>query len=245
MFAVLRAHSSRALAVLTAGAALAVMTVGVTLAATSTGYKACANASHKLALENSSGNCPAHFSKVSIGAQGPKGPTGPAGATGPQGPSGVISMTQYAPNAVPIVAGPWAFLGSPPEEDFTNTDTAAEVTASMQEASSNDGEVFGYLGICYESAAAGSPVTDVSKTAPLFAAAQGYFFDETVSGVVGNLPAGDYYVGLCAEEQENVVNGLASVTITTAQTSSGVSSDGIKAARRAQPRGPNRSPGCR
>jgi hypothetical protein len=238
MFAALRVHSSRALAVVTVGAALAVMTVGVTLAATSTSYKACANASHKLALESSSGNCPAHFSKVSIGAQGPKGPAGPAGptgATGPQGPSGVISMTQYAPNAVAIVAGPWAFLGSPPEEDFTNTGTAAEVTASMQEASSNAGEVFGYLGICYEPAAAGSPVTDVSKTAPLFAAAQDYFFDETVSGVVGNLPAGDYYIGLCAEDQENVVNGLASVTITMAQTSSGVSYEGVKAARRAQP----------
>lgn len=226
MLTVLRAHSSRALAVITVGTALAVMTVGVTLAATSTGYQACANASHKLALENSSGNCPARFSKVSIGAQGPKGPAGP------QGPSGVISMTQYAPNAVPIVAGPWAFLGSPPEEDFTNTDTAAEVTASMQEASSNGDEVFGYLGICYESATAGSPVTDVSKTAPLFAAAQDYFFDETVSGAVGNLPAGDYYVGLCAEDQENVINGLASVTITMAQTSSGVSYDGIKAGSR-------------
>ena len=181
MFTVLRAHSSRALAVVTVGATLTVMTVGVTLAATSTGYQACANASQKLALENSTGNCPAHFSKVSIGAQGPKGPTGSAGPAGPQGPSGVISMTQYAPNAVPIVSGPWAFLGSPPEEDFTNTDTAAEVTASMQEATSNGGEVDGYIGICYESAVAGSPVTDVSKTAPLFAAAQDYFFDETVS----------------------------------------------------------------
>ena len=231
MFTFLRAHSSRALAVITVGAALAVMTVGVTLAATSTGYQACANASHKLALENSSGNCPAHFSKVSIGAQGPKGPAGP------KGPSGVISMTQYAPNAAAAaVTGSWAFLGSPPEEDFTNGDTAAEITATVDEASSSGGPVNEYLGICYQSAVAGSTVTDVSEISPAFVAPQGYFFAETVSGDVGNLPAGNYYVGLCAKLQGDVVNGLASVTITMAQTSSGVSYDGLKAASRAQPR---------
>jgi hypothetical protein len=65
-----------AFAVITACVALAALTTGPP-GATSTGYKACANASQKLALENSSGNSPANFSNVCIGAQGPKGPAGP------------------------------------------------------------------------------------------------------------------------------------------------------------------------
>ncbi len=47
-----------------------------------------------------------------------------------------------------------------------------------------------------------------------------------MSGVVGNLTPGNYYVGLCADDQTNVANGLAEVTILLAQTSSGVSYDG-------------------
>jgi len=71
------------------------------------------------------------------GPQGPagaKGATGATGATGPQGPSGVLSMTQYQPNqATPVTGGSFAFLGSPPEEFFANADTAAEVTATVDQ----------------------------------------------------------------------------------------------------------------
>ena len=45
----------------------------------------------------------------------------------------------------------------------------------------------------------------------------------------------DYYVGLCAEDQGDVENGAASVTITMAETSGGVTYDGVKAATTRKP----------
>jgi hypothetical protein len=239
MFSFLRAHRGRVLGVAAAGVVVAGMSTGVTLAVTSTGYAACANSGHKLALENSAGNCPSNFSKVTVGAQGPKGPRGPAGltgatgapgATGAQGPSGVVSMTQYSPGgATPVTGGTFAFLGSPPQEAFTNADTAAEVTGTVDEASSTGSLIDEFLGICYEPVG-GSTVSLVSYVEPEFAAAAGSFFAQTVSGAVGSL-GGEYYVGLCAADQTNVRNGVASVTITMAQTSSGVTYDGARAAR--------------
>jgi hypothetical protein len=62
--------------------------------------------------------------------------------------------------------------------------------------------------------------------------AAGSYFTQSVSGDVGDLSEGDYYVGLCAEDQNDVQNGAANVTITMAETASGVTYDGVKAAPR-------------
>ncbi len=147
--------------------------------------------------------------------------------TGPQGPSGVVSMTQYAPGGAAAATSGWAFLGAPPEEAFANTDTAAEVTATVDEASANGNEISDVIGVCYEPVG-GSTVTDVSYIEPQFAAATDSYFAQTVSGVVGDLAAGTYSIGLCAEDQSDVYNGLANVTITMAQTASGVTYDGTR-----------------
>jgi hypothetical protein len=276
-----RMRSPRALAVVAAGTLIAMTTgVGLAEASGSSGYQACANSSGKLALENTSGNCPANYSKVTVGAQGPAGPKGatgatgatgpagpkgatgpqgsagpagstgpagpkgatgatgatgpqgPAGATGPQGPSGVLSMTQYEPDgATPVTGSSFAFLGAPPEQFFADSGTAAEVTATVDEASADGNQIDEALGICYE-LADGSTVTDVSYVIPQFAAAAQSYFTQSVSGDVGNLSEGDYYVGLCAEDQNDVLNGAANVTITMAETASGVTYDGVKAAPR-------------
>jgi hypothetical protein len=254
-----RMRSPRALAVVAVGALIA-MTTGVGLAeASSSGYQACANASGKLALENTSGNCPTGYSKVTVGAQGPAGPKGatgpqgpagpggpkgatgatgatgpqgPAGATGSQGPSGVLSMTQYQPDgATPVTGSSFVFLGAPPEQFFADGRTAAEVTATVDEASADGNQIDEVLGICYQPAD-GSTVTDVAYVIPQFAAAAGSFFTQSVSGDVGDLSEGDYYVGLCAEDQNDVENGAATGTITMAETASGVTYDGVKAAPR-------------
>ncbi len=267
-----RMRTSRALAVAAVGALIAT-TTGVGLAeASSSGYQACANSGGKLALENTSGNCPTGYSKVTVGAQGPAGPKGatgatgptgpagpkgatgpqgsagpagpkgatgatgatgpqgPAGATGSQGPSGVLSMTQYEPDGgTPVTGSSFAFLGAPPEQFFADSGTAAEVTATVDEASADGNQIDEVLGICYQPAD-GSTVTDVSYVIPQFAAAAGSYFTQSVSGDVGNLSEGDYYVGLCAEDQNDVLNGAATVTITMAETASGVTYDGVKAA---------------
>lgn len=220
MLSISRARSRWALAAVAACAAAGLVTTGVALAApAASGYKACANSSHKLALENSSGNCPHNYSKVTVGAQGPRGAAGP---------SGVLSMTQYQPSGAAVVTGSWGFLGAPPQEHFANGHTAAVVTASVDEASADGNEIFDFIGVCYERVG-GSTVRAVTEVEPEFAAAANSYFAQTVSGVVGNLPAGQYYVGLCAQDQTDVRNGVASVTITMAQTASGVTYAAVKA----------------
>jgi hypothetical protein len=151
------------------------------------------------------------------------------GPQGPPGPSGVASMTQYSPGAAaPVTGSSWAFLGTPPSLTFTNSKTAAQVTATVDEASADGNEASGELGICYQ--ASGGSVNNVSLVEPDFVAPEDSFFAQTVSGDVGNLPSGSYLVGLCAEAQSDMENGFATVTITLAQTASGVNYAGPRAA---------------
>ena len=135
-------------------------------------------------------------------------------------------MEQYQLNNPPSVTGDWAFLGSPPEENFTDRNTAAQVTATVSQGQSGDySGATGYLGICYEPAG-GTGLTAVSQiqvSLPENVADNGI----TVSGVVGNLTPDEYYVGLCAEDQDlsgdaEIVNGDGSVTIIMAETASGI-----------------------
>lgn len=174
---------------------------------------AASNGSHSLKLENTGTACPSGFTNVTWNKQGQ---------------SGVVSMVQYQPDDVAAVTGSWAFLGSPPEVTFTNTDTAAEVTASVDEASQDGNQILDIIGVCDELVGS-STVNNVTYDEPQFAAAANSFFAQSVSGDVGNLAAGTYYVGLCAEDQTDVDNGVASVTITVAQTPSGVTYDSPRA----------------
>jgi hypothetical protein len=175
---------------------------------------AASNGSHAVLLENTGHACPSGYTDVTWNKTGP---------------SGVVSMTQYAPDGASSQTGStFGFLGSPPEEHFTNSDTAAEVTASVDEASADGNEIDEVLGICYEPVG-GSTVSNVSYVIPEFSAAAEAYFAQTVSGDVGDLTAGNYYVGLCAEDQTDADNGAASVTITMAQTTSGVVYDGPNA----------------
>ena len=116
-------------------------------------------------------------------------------------------------------------------EDFTDRNTAAQVTGTVAESQSdfNEGGGSGYLGICYKPAG-DTGLTAVSQVlidVPYDFAISG---GATVSGIVGNLTPGEYYVGLCAEDQgpkgggdSSVINGDASVTIIMAETASRVS----------------------
>jgi hypothetical protein len=138
-------------------------------------------------------------------------------------------MTQYQPDgATPVTGSSFAFLGAPPEQFFADSGTAAEVTATVDQASADGNQIDEAIGICYQPAD-GSSVTDVAYVIPQFAAAAGSFFTQSVSGDVGDLSEGDYYVGLCAEDQGDVENGVGNVTITMAETASGVTYDGVKA----------------
>jgi hypothetical protein len=175
---------------------------------------AASNGSHAVLLENTGHACPSGYTDLTWNQTGP---------------SGVVSMTQYQPDGASSQTGDsWGFLGSPPEENFTNSDTAAEVTGTVDEASADGNDIDEDLGICYE-AVGGSTVSDVSYVVPEFVAAADSYFAQTVSGDIGDLTAGNYDVGLCAQNQTDVLNGSASVTITMAQTTSGVIYDGPRA----------------
>jgi hypothetical protein len=191
--------------------------------------------SHAVVLQNAGTACPAGDTAIKwnqkgpAGPTGPAGPAGPAGPTGPQGPSGVLSMAQYDPSAQPALTGNnLSFFGSPPLETFTDGNTAAEVTGTVEQASSDGQAAGGFLGICYEPSG-GPVVRAVTLLLPAFTAPIGSDNAQTVSGIVGNLTPGQYYVGLCAQNQtSNIVNGDASVTIIMAQTASGVSYTGTR-----------------
>lgn len=161
-------------------------------------------------------------------ANPPNCPSGSFRATwnqaGQQGPSGVVSMAQYQiGGGSPAVTGAWQFLGTPSTQSFTNNKTAAQVTGTIDLATSDGSKNSGDLGICYQPVG-GSTVTSVGHVLPEFATPAGSFFAQTVSGDVGNLTAGQYNIGLCAEFQTaNTLNGLGQVTILMAQTASGVS----------------------
>jgi hypothetical protein len=176
--------------------------------------KAATNGSHAVVLENTGHACASGYTDLTWNQTGP---------------SGIVSMTAYAPDAASAQTGTsWGFLGTPPEENFTNADTAAEVTGTVDEASADGNQILDYIGVCYEPIG-GSTLTNVSEVEPQFAAAANSFFAQTVSGDVGNLTAGNYDVGLCAEDQTDVLNGQATVTVTMAQTTSGVTYDGPRA----------------
>jgi hypothetical protein len=147
----------------------------------------------------------------------------PAAAPVATSPGEVISMTQYQPDSAPEAsATAWAFLGSPPLQRFLSQHTAAQVTATVTEAVVEGAPIQGTLGICYEQSGSSSVTntTYIEYGEPTTIGVTQLPF--TVSGVVGNLPAGKYLVGLCAEDQQNTSNETASVSIVLAQTRAGV-----------------------
>ena len=106
-------------------------------------------------------------------------------------------------------------------EHFADARTAAEVTGSIDFASTDGAGIFAELGICYEPVG-GSTVTDVALVAPEFTAPTDSYFAQTVSGVVANLAPGDYLVGTCTQDESaNVLHGAGTVTLTLAQTAGG------------------------
>jgi len=147
-------------------------------------------------------------------------------------------MAQYAIlGGGPTVTGNWQFLGMPPADSFTDGNTAAQVTGTIDLATTDGNHNSGFLGICYKPVG-GSTLTPVGFVFPEFTTPADSFFAQTVSGVVGNLTPGQYDVGLCASEQSaNTANGHGNVTILMAETAAGVSLSGPRhgAARELHP----------
>ena len=213
--------------VITVAAALALAAGGtaagaVAFASSGTTYQGCVVGTSRI-LEH-----------VYTRANPPACPAGSFAATwnqaGQQGPSGVVSMARFDPGdgAIVTTPGSFAFTGSTVTEHFADSNTAAEVTATVDEASTDGNFIDVDLGICYEPAG-GSTLTNVSFVEPNFQAPANSFIAQTVSGVVGNLAAGDYLIGMCQKAASaNLVNGSGAGTIIMAETASGVSSAGLR-----------------
>ena len=167
-----------------------------------------------------------------IGPKGDTGATGPpgaTGATGPAGPGSVVSMinivgSQAGGGSCPINSGPPIWCGNPANVTFADSKTAAQVTGTLEYASSNGQQASSLLGVCYAPHGS-STLTSVDDLVPQFTTGAFDTFAETVSGVVGNLAPGSYDVGLCTSfETSNVLNSNFWGTVIVSQTQSGVSS---------------------
>ena len=196
------------------GATLALVagaTIGgaVAFASSNTVYKGCVVGSSRT------------MEHVYTKANPPNCPSGSFRATwnqvGQQGPSGVVSAASST-NA-PVTS--WTFIRSV-SETFANTKTAAQVTGTVDVASTDGNGINEYLGICYQPS--GGTITSVSEVDPEFAAPAFSFFAQTVSGIVGNLPGGTYTIGLCEHQfTGNIADGDSALSLVMAQTASGVS----------------------
>jgi len=137
-----------------------------------------------------------------------------------------------------VTGNTWAFSGTTVTERFADSKTAAEVTVTVDKASSNGNGIDGELGICCEPVG-GSTVTAVNHNGePAFQAPANSYFTQTGSDVVGNLAAGDYIIGICQEnDTANLLIGNGAGTIIMAETASGISSASLRhGASPAQPR---------
>lgn len=172
-------------------------------------YGANSHGTRKLVLENVGTSCPSGTKSIKWNQKGP------------QGPSGVLSMVHFAPGATTVTGSSWAFTTTtPPTVTFKDTHTAAEVTATVDQASTNGAYASGLLGICYEPVG-GSVVTNVSFVFPEFQAPAGSWFAQTVSGIVGGLTPGQYHVGMCQEgDSTNMEDGDNTGTIIVAESPS-------------------------
>jgi hypothetical protein len=211
--------------VITGAAALALVAGGtlagaVAFASSGTVYKGCVTGSSRT------------MEHVYTKSNPPRCPSGSFSATwnavGQQGPSGVVSATNSSGQATES----WTFIRTA-SETFANTKTAAEVTGTVDLASTDGNGISEFLGICYQPA--GGTITDVSEVAPEFTAPAHSFFAQTVSGIVGNLTGGTYTIGLCQSQlTSNIADGNSAVSIVMAQTASGVTSQSRSKAASAQ-----------
>jgi hypothetical protein len=131
-------------------------------------------------------------------------------------------MISFSPSGEVNEGSTPEFLGEPALLHFAGTNTAAQVTGSLDYASSNGAEIQSQLSVCY--APEGETAKTVSSVSPEFVAPAFSFFAQTVTGVVGNLAAGNYFVGVCTRsESSNVLHGDNSGSIVFAETRGGVS----------------------
>ena len=162
------------------------------------------------------------------GKQGPEGKTGPAGRegtpgqTGLPGPVSVTRIDSFEPfEETPNESNEFKFMEGAVTEHFNNVKTTAQVTVSVDIASSDGKPLETHLGICFMPVG-GTRATEVSSVTPEFEAAPMSFFAETVEGIVTDLAPGDYLVGACtAEESGNVAHGDSAGTILLSETTEG------------------------
>jgi hypothetical protein len=208
--------------VITGAAALALVAGGtlagaVAFASSGTVYNGCvAGTSRTMEHVYSRANppaCPSGSFRATWNAVGQQGPQGPVGPQGPQGPSGVTSMTQFSTNNASAPTGNFQFLGSQVSEIF-DSNTVAQVTATVELQSSNGSDYQGLFGVCYQ------------KVGSTFLTGDNYIFHqpitaspiaETVSAIVSGL-SGNYDIGMCEASTSNLTNGPGTGTVIMAET---------------------------
>ena len=202
--------------VITVAAALALAAGGtaagaVAFASSGTTYQGCVVGTSRILehvyTRSNPPACPTGTFGATWNAVGQQGPPGP------QGPSGVLSMAQFNPGGTGAQTGGFNFIGSQVAESFANSNTAAEVTATIDISSNTASPATANIGICYQKV--GQSFVNVASAV----AAVGFSPSaQTVSGIVGNL-SGNYFIGACeANASSNLVNGAGVGTVIMAET---------------------------
>jgi hypothetical protein len=187
--------------------------VGSTLAvAAASGHtiKACAAKSDgALRVVDSTNDCTRKERGLSWNTRGPRGPVGP---------SGVVAMASanIAQNSATNTSSTPKLVGTGATITLTPT-TAALVTGTLDFHSTNGGQMYSTLGVCYQHGTSDPAV--VTSVLPDFTAASDSYFAQTVTGVVKGLPAGSYKVGLCTKgESSNAGHGYGAFSVMIGQT---------------------------
>jgi len=157
------------------------------------------------------------------GAPGAPGGPGATGSTGPEGPSGAVSAFILFPEGETNTTSTPLFQGKPAKVHFNGKSTAAVVTGEIDLASSDGEYLESELAVCYE-AEGSKEVNIAAEIFPEFKEEKFNYYSQPVSGVVGNLAAGNYLVGICTlKETANTRHGAATGTVLVAETRAGVS----------------------
>jgi len=134
--------------------------------------------------------------------------------------SDVTSAVSLSAAGASPTGGAFSFISTTKTVTVTSSHTAALVIGSIGIASSNGLGINGFLAVCSRPLAGGS-LTPINRIFPNFTAAAGYFWEQSVNGVVQGLAAGSYVVGLCgAQWTSNMSKGNTYGSVVVFETAS-------------------------
>jgi hypothetical protein len=130
---------------------------------------------------------------------------------------GVVKLYNINLESAPVHNGIHpSFIGTPVSVNFVNRKTTALVVATLDYYSTDGNQLDADLAPCYSKGTGAAKAT--TRVEPNFYSSASSYFAQTVSGAIGNLPAGTYHVGVCTwYESANAGHGHGTATVEVVQ----------------------------